>query len=85
MSAMPSAPWSTSLRVAAWMGWPGTVKSLMRSETSPSFARNVSGKRSKKSVRSSCVSRVIRRPRASAPAWPCSATRFVVLPLSAGP
>ena len=48
-------------------------------------ALNTSGSMSKNSVRSSFVSSVMRRPRLFSCTISCSAFRFVVFPLSAGP
>ncbi len=84
MKATPSAPWRTSRRVALWITWPGTVKSLIRT-CRPLPTANESGSRSKKSVRSSRVSSVIRRPEVSGETSRWIACRFVVFPLSAGP
>jgi hypothetical protein len=71
MNATPSAPWSTSRRVDACSTWPGHGEDLdaqahrpipsARSERPD--ARKTSGSMSKKSVRSSFVSSVMRRPR----------------------
>jgi len=66
------------------MTWPGTVKSLKRTWM-PAPPSKVSGSRSKKSVRSSRVSSVIRRPVVSGETRLWIAWRFVVFPLSAGP
>lgn len=84
MNATPSAPWSTSRRVALWMTCPGTVNSLMRTWM-PLAVLTERGKRSKKRVRSSRVSSVINRPDASGVTSRWIACRFVVFPLSAGP
>ena len=71
---------------------PGTVKTFTRrlipfpsSAPRPPSARKTRGSMSKKSVRSSFVSSVMRRPRLSWLVSWCSARRFVVFPLSAGP
>jgi hypothetical protein len=84
---MPSAPWSTRRRVEEWTTCPGTVKTFTRRLMLPASvsALKTSGSMSKKSVRSSFVSSVIRRPRLASRTSSWSALRFVVLPLSAGP
>jgi hypothetical protein len=61
MKATPSAACRTNLRVASCMTWPGTVKSFNRIFSPASESIEI-GSMSKKSVRSFCVSSVIRSP-----------------------
>ncbi len=84
MKATPSVFCSTTRRVASWTTCPGTVKSLSFT-LKPELLVKKTGSRSKKSVRSSCVSTLSRRPRASGRAFAWMQRRLVVFPLSPGP
>ena len=64
MKATASAFCSTMRRVALWMTCPGTVNSFTFT-LKPPVVWKKTGSRSKKSVRSSCVSTVSSRPRTS--------------------
>ena len=86
MNATPSAPCSTSRRVDAWMGCPGTVKSLIRSETSPSL--RAERERQQVEEERAVVLRLERHQppaRVGAGAARGARLRLVVFPLSAGP
>ena len=84
MNAIPSALWSTAFRVASCCTCPGTVYTFTLI-FSPLGATRKKGRRSKKIVRSSFVSRTIRSPRPSFASRSCSRSRFVVFPERAGP
>ncbi|MEJ7730485.1 MAG: hypothetical protein WKG00_14845 [Polyangiaceae bacterium] len=80
----PSAPVSTSLRVALKYTCPGTVKSCSRTAWPRTGGRRI-GRKSKYRVRSTGVARLTSLPRCSGRAVACRCSSVVVLPPRPGP